>query len=200
MIRNAVGMVISRMIVTATTNLTMSMLADRMSRTVGPSTTIAATATAVTTSSSGTTVKTIFPGRVSRFQDFVTTVMPGPCRLEPPRSPRACRFVRWPSFVDAAHDRVERGHDRHRVGDQVARHHQADRLEVDERRVVDPHPEGLVRPVADRIGRILTARTLDRGVRPARARPQEPRQLGHDRAVGHLVQALVDDPQALLDL
>ena len=76
----------------------------------------------------------------------------------------------------------------------------ADRLEVDERRVVDPQPERLVGAVADGVGGVLAARALDRGVGPARARPQEPRQLGHDRPVGHLVEALVDDPQALLDL
>ena len=76
----------------------------------------------------------------------------------------------------------------------------ADRLEVDERRVVDPHPERLVRAVADGVGRVLAARALDRGVGATRPRPQQPRQLGHDRSVGHLVEALVDDPEALLDL
>ena len=38
------------------------------------------------------------------------------------------------------------------------------------------------------------------GVGAARPRPQQARQLGDDRPVGHLVEALVDDPQALLDL
>ena len=50
------------------------------------------------------------------------------------------------------------------------------------------------------VGRVLAARALDRRVGAARARPEQARQLGHDRAVGHLVEALVDDPQALLDL
>ena len=75
-----------------------------------------------------------------------------------------------------------------------------DRLQVDERRVVDPHPEGLVGAVADGVRRVLAARALDRGVGPTRARPEQSRQLGHDRAVGHVVEALVDDPEALLDL
>ena len=46
----------------------------------------------------------------------------------------------------------------------------ADRLEVDERRVVDPQPERLVGAVADRVGGVLAARALDRGEGPARAR------------------------------
>ena len=79
-------------------------------------------------------------------------------------------------------------------------HQQPDRLQVDERRVVDPHPEGLVGAVADGVRGVLAARALDRRVGTAGARPQQPRQLGDDRPVGHLVQALVDDPQALLDL
>ena len=39
----------------------------------------------------------------------------------------------------------------------MAGHHQADRLEVDERRVVDPHPERLVGAVADHVVRQLAA-------------------------------------------
>ena len=50
------------------------------------------------------------------------------------------------------------------------------------------------------VRRVLAARALDRGVGATRPRPEESRQLGHDRAVRHLVEALVDDPQALLDL
>ena len=65
---------------------------------------------------------------------------------------------------------------------------------------MDPHPEGLVGAVADGVGRVLAARAFDGRVGPAGAGPQEPRQLGHDRPVGHVVEALVDDPQALLDL
>jgi hypothetical protein len=103
-------------------------------------------------------------------------------------------------LVDAAHDRIERGHDGHRVRDQVAGHHQPDRLEVDEGRIVDPHPERLVRSVAHDVGRVLAARALDAGISAPGARPQQARQLGDDRPVGHLVEALVDDPQALLDL
>jgi hypothetical protein len=104
------------------------------------------------------------------------------------------------SLIHSAHDRIEGGHDRHRVGDQVALHEQSDGLEVEVRRVVDAHPERLVGAVADDVRRVLAARAFDRAVGAARARPQQPRQLGDDRPVRHLVEALVDDPQALLDL
>src|SRR6478672_2568180 len=130
MIRKAVGTVIRRITVTATTNRTIGRLAARMSTTVGPRMAIAATATTVPTISNGTTVKMTLPGKVSRFQDLPTTVMSS-CLARA----GLCRR----SLVDAAHDRVEARHDRHRVGDQVARHHQANGLEVDERRVVDAH-------------------------------------------------------------
>ena len=52
---------------------------------------------------------------------------------------------------------------------------QPHRLEVDEARVVDPHPERLVGAVADRVGRVLSARPLDRGVGPPGSRPEETR-------------------------
>ncbi len=65
---------------------------------------------------------------------------------------------------------------------------------------MDPHAEGLVRPVAHDVGGVLATRPLDGGVRPSGARPQQPRQLGHHRAVRHVVETLVDDPEALLDL
>ncbi len=68
MIRNAVGTVISRTIVTATTNRTIGRFAARMSRIGLPSTTIPATSPTVSRMSSGMTVKTIFPGNVSRSQ------------------------------------------------------------------------------------------------------------------------------------
>ena len=70
--------------------------------------------------------------------------------------------IRSRSFIDPAHDRVEAGHDGHRVGDQVAGHELADRLEVEERRVVDAQPEGLVGAVAHRVAGVLAARALDR--------------------------------------
>ena len=46
-----------------------------MSTIGGPSSTIAATATTVSTTSSGTAVKMTFPGKVNRFHVFPTTVM-----------------------------------------------------------------------------------------------------------------------------
>ena len=45
----------------------------------------------------------------------------------------------------------------------------ADRLEVEERRVVDPQPERLVGAVADGVARVLAARALDRDEGAARA-------------------------------
>ena len=90
----------------------------------------------------------------------VKMILPGEGVSAAPGSARAAVA----SLVHAAHDRVEGGHDRHRVGDQVAGRQQADRLEVDERRVVDPHPERLVGAVADRRRR----RTGRAGPRPRR--------------------------------
>src|SRR4051794_33167157 len=153
MIRNAVGIVISRITVAATANRTIAMLLARMSTTVGPSSTSPATVTTVTTSSNGTIVKMTLPGKVSRFHDLPTTVI-GNCLAAVPR--RAELFAR--SFVDAAHDRIEGGHDRHGVSDQMPGHQHADRLEVDERRVVDAQPERLVRAVAHGIHGVLAAR------------------------------------------
>ena len=74
----------------------------------------------------------------------------------------------------------------------------ADRLEVEVRGVVDAQPEGLVGAVAHGVARVLAARALDGDERAAGRDPEQARQLGHDRAVGHLVQHLVDDPDALL--
>ncbi len=54
MIRNAVGIVISRTTVTATTNRTIGRFAARMSMIGGPKTTIAATSPNVSTINSGT--------------------------------------------------------------------------------------------------------------------------------------------------
>src|SRR6478736_2005897 len=75
MIRKAVGTVISRITVTATTNRTIGRLAARMSTTVGPRMAIAMTATTVITISNGTTVKMTLPGKVNRFQLLPTTVI-----------------------------------------------------------------------------------------------------------------------------
>ena len=47
------------------------------------------------------------------------------------------------------------------VGDEVARHQQPDRLQVEVRRVVDAQPERLVRAVADAVAAVLAARALD---------------------------------------
>ena len=80
MIRKAVGTVISSTTVTATTNRTTSRFEARMSRIGPPKIAIPPTSPSVITNSSGTAVKMTFPGRVSRFQDFPTTVT---CRRRP---------------------------------------------------------------------------------------------------------------------
>src|SRR3990170_3612032 len=85
--------------------------------------------------------------------------------------------VRWPQLrattltllVHAAHDRVEAGHDRHRIGDQVAGHQHPHALQVDEARVVDAEAEGLVGPIADGVAGVLPAGALDGGEGAARA-------------------------------
>src|SRR5688500_17033193 len=221
MMMNAVGTLISRIAVAATTNRTRSRFETMKSRIAPPKRTTTRTSPSVSTSSIGTSVKINFPASVSRLHERATAVTAGcpspglgaPSRRRPRAGPRAHSDVRErsraagnariarpgrASLVDAAHDGVEAGHDRHRVGDEIAGRERTDGLEVDERRVVDPHPERLVRAVAHRVRRGLTARRLDGGIRPARPGPQEPRQLGHDRAVRHLVDALIDDPEALL--
>ncbi len=75
MIRNAVGTVISRMIVTAITNRTIGMLFASRSTMSGPSRMITANSAMVSASRTGTTVKMIFPGSVSRDQLFPMTVI-----------------------------------------------------------------------------------------------------------------------------
>src|SRR4051812_28887170 len=189
MIRNAVGTVISRMTVAATTNRTIGRFAARVSIASCPNAVIRMISAAIPTTSSGTRMNRNFPGRVSRFQPRETTVI-------------ANDLAHWAygSLIYPAHDRIERGHDCHGVGDEMPRHHQPDRLQMQERRVVDPHPERLVRSVTDRVDRVLPSWRLDARVGATRTRPKQPRQLRHHRAVGHLVQALVDDAQALLDL
>src|SRR6185503_2762335 len=115
MIRKAVGTVISSTMVTATTNRTIGRLFARRSTMVGPRMATTATSAISVATSTGTTVKTTLPGKVSLDQERPMTVMLG-------------------SLVDAAHDRVQAGHDGHRVRDEMAGHHQADGLQVDERR------------------------------------------------------------------
>src|SRR3990170_8651720 len=80
--------------------------------------------------------------------------------------------VRWPQLrattltllVHAAHDRVEAGHDRHRIGDQVAGHEHRHHLEGDEGRVAHPEPIRVRAAVADGIDAVQAARRLDRPV------------------------------------
>src|SRR3954447_9586638 len=202
MIRKAVGTVISRTAVAATTKRTSGRLSLRNWIASGPTSTSTITSPIISTASSGTSVKTTLPGSVSRPHARETVVIvhrgrvraasPALRRVQPKATPRLSRgdartrrrdvrpgrvwtrrgegdreqpnertqrcvseaaerathasAVRaWPSFINPAHDRVEGGHDRHRVGHQVPGHQPVDRLEVDEARVVDPEPERLVR-------------------------------------------------------
>ena len=60
--------------------------------------------------------------------------------------------------------------------------------------------KGWSRAVADGVARVLAARALDGDAGAAGRDAHEARQLGHDRPVGHLVEHLVDDADALADL
>src|SRR3954454_16578943 len=126
MITKAVGTLISRTAVAATMNRTSQRFAARKSTIGFPNRTTTRTRPAVRSSRIGMTVNRIFPASVMRLQDRATAV------------------TRRRSLVYSTHDRVQGRHDRHRVCDQVAWHQDADRLEMDERGIVDPHPERLV--------------------------------------------------------
>src|SRR3954469_4205484 len=142
MMMKAAGMLNSRTPVTATTNRTMSMFAESRSTSSGPTKTASRiVAIGATTSTSSIRGRSTLPRTVMLPQARFSVVMPAPCRERGRRS-----------LVDASHDRVERRHDRHRVRDEVVLHQQADELEVHERRVVDLHPERLVRAVRDHVG------------------------------------------------
>src|SRR4051812_16280068 len=138
MIRNADGTLISRTAVAATTNRTSQMFAARKSTRGCPTRATMTTRPTVSRNRTGMTVKTSFPASVRRPQDRAAAVIRGD-------------FPDGGSFIHAAHDRIEARHDRHRVGDEVAGHQHPDRLEMDERGVMEPEPERLVRAVADRI-------------------------------------------------
>ena len=83
----------TRMTVIATTNRTIGRLATRMSTIAWPKITISAIAPTVSRNSSGTTVKTTFPGSVSLFQLRPMTVIDelpcGPWDESRPRRPGA---------------------------------------------------------------------------------------------------------------
>src|SRR6185503_8352426 len=209
--------------VAAKTNRTIPMLATRMSRIVPPNRPMTMMSPIVSSASSGTRMNSARPGSARRSQVRAMAVMPTKARerfrarrgeggrehgCERRRtyvSSRAQRATNASaaskrSLVDAAHDWIQRGHDRHRVSKQIAGQERSDGLEVDEAGVVDLEPERLVGAVADGVRAEQPARRLDGGPGATRPWPEEPRQLGHDRPVGHLLEALVDDPQALLDL
>src|SRR6185295_10066350 len=223
MITNAIGGARRSSTVAANTNRTIPMLATRMSRIVPPNSSMTMISPIVSSASSGIRIISARPGRVSLSQVRESAVIE---RLPPARPVRALSAARAHSrtlecarerarqrlrlgasgvseltlsLVDAAHDGIQAGHDRHRVSKQVAGQERADGLEVDEARVVDLEPERLVGAVADGVRAEQPARRLDGRPGAARPWPEQPGQLGHDRSVGHLLEALVDDPHALLD-
>src|SRR3954451_11560034 len=141
MIRKAAGMLNRRTPVTATTNRTMPRFAFSTSSSSGPTNTASRiVAIGATTSTSSISGRISLPRTVMLPQARLSAVMPESSRDR-------ARVARARSLVHAAHHRVERGHDGHRVRDQVVLHQQADELQVDERGVVDLHPERLIGPV-----------------------------------------------------
>src|SRR3954447_1765717 len=155
MIRNAAGMLNSRIAVTATTNRTMTMLAARTSMTSGPTNNASSTvAIGPTTMSSTNSGRTTFPIVVKLPHDRATTLIAAipagrsvRCGLRAlaHARPRRARSRARPrlrldvaaarpggSLVDTTHDGVEGGHDRHGVGDQVVLHQEPDELQVHE--------------------------------------------------------------------
>src|SRR3979409_4314 len=125
MIRKAVGTVMSRIAVTATTNRTRGRFAPRKSRMFPPNAT--RTMTSGTRSAARTAIVTtrIRPTRVRWLP-----VRPSTAVMYPSLGPKASRSSGSDhseaahgrtvagSLVHATHDRVERGHHGHRVGDQ----------------------------------------------------------------------------------
>src|SRR5450759_2873371 len=180
MITNATGIVTTMIAAAAATNRARGRFAPRKSSTGGRSSATATVRMAPTTRRAGTMIRNALEPTERRFQYAVITLRP--------------------SLVHAAHDRVQRRHDRHGVGNQVSRHEKPDQLEVQEAGVVDAQPERLVRPVAEGVAGVLAAGPFDGAVGAARARAQEARKARHDGPVRHLVEALVDDPEALADL
>ena len=147
MITKAVGMVISRTAVAATTNRTSGRLSLRKVRAMGPMTTITPSPTTPSTVSSGMTVKMILPGSVSR----------------PHARPMTATYLSTPPMIGSSEAMIAIVSATRLPGISSA-----DALEVDERGVVDPQPERLVGAVADGVDGVLAARTLDRRVGPAR--------------------------------
>src|SRR4051794_9875397 len=174
MMMNAAGMLNSRIPVTAATNRTMSRFALSRSTTSGPTNSASRIVMiGPTTRTSSASGRTTLPRTVMFDQARLSAVTPLPRNRDRTRRGEGAReqrsertqmcvseaaeratpapAVRTRSLVDAAHDGVEGGHDRHRVGDEVVLHQHPHELEMDERRVVDLHPERLVGPIGDRV-------------------------------------------------
>src|SRR3954451_12299601 len=197
MIRKAAGMLNRRTPVTATTNRTMPRFAFSTSSSSGPTNTASRiVATGATTSTSSISGRITLPRTVMLPQARLSAVIARPrdrararraqgarehvsertraCVSEAAQAATPATAVGGRSLVDAAHDGIEARHHRHRVGDQVVLHQQPDELEVDERGIVDLHPERLVGPVGDRVRAVEPARRLDGCPGATRPRTKEP--------------------------
>src|SRR5687768_8322891 len=97
------------------------------------------------------------------------------------------------------HD-VERADDGDHVGDEVAEAHLPQRLQVDEARRPDADAVRAARAVRDEVAAYLALRPFDGMVVVARGRLDDLRHLGVDRAVGQLLQSLLDDAARLAHL
>src|SRR5262245_16905314 len=125
MITKAIGGARRSSTVAANTNRTIGRLKIRMSMIWPPKSAMTRISPRVRSAPTGIRMNSARPGRVSRSQVRASAVMPkrtrGRLRAAAPKR----------SLVDAAHHWVEAGHDRHGVGQEVAREQRADGLQVD---------------------------------------------------------------------
>src|ERR1051326_501237 len=121
MITKAKGTKISTRIRTAASIRTISRWSRIACHTSPPKRTIVMTAPAVRNSSSGTTTARNLPGSVSWSQVRATALTRAPPR----------------SLVHPAHHGIQAGHDRHGVGEEVARQELGHGAQMDEARVMD---------------------------------------------------------------
>src|SRR5215210_696495 len=110
------------------------------------------------------------------------------------------RMSRLKLLVPSAADRVDQAHYRHDVGQVVARHYLLEKLHVDEARVAVVDPVGRVRSVGDNVHGELAARALHPPEAVALGRPQTSPEIPENLALRHLLQALLDELDALQTL
>src|SRR5215208_2548583 len=104
---------------------------------------------------------------------------------------------RSPLLVPPTADRVHEAHDGHYVGQVVPRYYLMQELHVDEARVAVVHPIWRVRTVGDDVHRELAPRALDAPEALALGRPDAAAHVRHHSTLGHLLEALLDDLDAL---